>query len=102
MSTEPQRILGKAIAPVTQERKPWRATARTTFAALVAIASMAPMVYESATHNDPAAASGWAATGLAICGAVTRIMAMPAVNQFLARFLPFLAPDDPQRILGKA
>lgn len=94
MST-PQPILGKAFSEPTQVRRPWRATARTVFAALVAIASMAPLVYESATHHDAAAAGGWAATGLAICGAVTRVLAVPAVNDFLGKFLPFLAAEPP-------
>jgi len=35
----------------------------------------AAAVYEAATHHDPAAATGWAATGLAIAAGVTRVMA---------------------------
>ena len=88
--------------PPTQVRRPWRATARTVFQGVVGAAAMAAPVYGAATHHDAAAASGWAASGLAISAGVTRVMAVPAVNVWLARFLPFLAPDDPNRILGKA
>lgn len=73
---------------------PWRRTARTIFAALVAAASMAPAVYVAATHHDPAAATGYAATGLAIAGAVTRVLALPVVEAFLRRFAPFLSAGD--------
>ena len=33
----------------------------------------------------------WVAASLAVTGAITRVMAIPAVNQWLARFVPFLA-----------
>lgn len=75
----------------TQSKYPWRAVARTVFAGLVGLAAMAPLVYGAATHQDPAAASGWAATGLAISAGITRVMALPQVNAYLQRILPFLA-----------
>lgn len=86
----------------TQVRRPWRAVARTAFQAVVGAAAIAAPVYEAATNHDPAAATGWAATGLAVSAGITRVMAFPGVNAWLARFLPFLAADDPKRILGKA
>lgn len=75
----------------TQTKYPWRAVARTVFAGVVSAAAMAPLVYSAATEHDPAIATGWAGTGLAIAGGITRVMALPAVNAFLARFVPFLA-----------
>ena len=101
-TSTPDPILGKALVPATQVRKPWRATVRTIFQAVVSAAAVAEPVYEAATHQDAAAAGGYAALGLAIAAGITRVMTLPAVNQFLARFLPFLAPDDPKTILGKA
>lgn len=92
----------KTIVQPTQVRRPWRATVRTVFQGVVGAAAMAAPVYEAATNHDATAATGWAATGLAISAGITRVMAVPAVNVWLARFLPFLAPDDPRRILGKA
>lgn len=77
----------------TQVRRPWRATARTVFQGLVGAAAMAAPVYGAATHHDPAAATGWAATGLAISAGITRVMALPGVNGWLAKFLPFLAAE---------
>jgi predicted phage tail protein len=91
MTEKPLPILGKALAQPTQVKRPWRTTARTVFQGIVGAAAMAAPVYEAATHHDAAAATGWAATGLAISAGVTRVMAVPMVNDWLARFLPFLA-----------
>ena len=85
-------MTGRHAGP-TQVRRPWRATARTVFQGLVGAASMAAPVYEAATHHDAGAATGWAATGLAISAGVTRVMALPGVNEWLQRFLPFLAAE---------
>lgn len=78
----------------TQVRKPWRTTARTIFQAAVALASLAPLVaggvYET-TDAYPAAV----AQVLAVSAAITRVMALPEVEEFLGRFLPFLAADPP-------
>jgi hypothetical protein len=81
----------------TQSKHPWRAVARTVFAAVVSLAAMAPLVYQAATQHDPAQAGGWSAVALAISAGITRVLAVPAVNVFLQRFLPFLAaePADP-------
>lgn len=75
----------------TQSRHPWRATLRTVFAALVALAAMAGPMYTAATGNSPEAATGWAAVMLAVTGAVTRVLALPQVDEWLTRFVPFLA-----------
>lgn len=79
----------------TQVKRPWRSTVRTAFQAVVAGAAMADPIYSAATHHDPAAATGYAALGLAIAAGVTRVMALPAVETFLRRFVPFLAADNP-------
>ena len=79
--------------PPTQVRRPWRATARTIFAALVGFAAIAPGMYAAATSQDPAQATGWMGIGLAISGAITRVMAMSSVNEFFKNFVPFLAPE---------
>ena len=84
--------MGKHSAQLaTQSAHPWRATLRTIFAALIALAAMAAPVYTAATNQAPEAATGWAALGLAICGAVTRILALPQVDEWLHRFAPWLA-----------
>lgn len=82
----------------TQVRRPWRAVARTVLQALVGLAALAPAIYTAATQHDPAQAAGWAATGLALAGALTRVMALPGVEAFLERFVPFLAAQPAQSI----
>ena len=78
----------------SQTAHPWRTTARTILQLIIAVASGAPLIWQAATQQDPAAATGGAAVVLLVAGAITRVMALPFVNEFLRRFLPFLAPDD--------
>lgn len=84
------------LEPVpTQVRRPWRSTARTLFQALVAMAVLFPILVDQTGLNPDDAP--WLAIPLAVAAAVTRIMALPQVENFLARFLPFLAaaPQSP-------
>ena len=80
-----------AAPPATQTAHPWRATVRTVFAALVALAASAGPIYSAATNQSPEAATGWCAVMLAITGAVTRVLALPGVDEWLARYVPWLA-----------
>lgn len=77
----------------TQVKRPWRATARTLFAALVALAAMLPLLVEASGLDETLAP---VAGALAIAGAITRIMALPGVEAFLQQFLPFLAATPKQ------
>ena len=74
----------------TQVRRPWRATARSVFQALVAFAAMWAIIVET-IGLDPS--WQWVAASLAVTGGITRLMALPAVEAFLERFVPFLAAD---------
>lgn len=89
----------------TQVRRPWRATLRTAFQALVAFAGLAPFIaaaVEEATGYDLDGVP-FVVTALLACAAFTRVMTLPAVEAFLQRFVPFLAATPHQeRILGKA
>lgn len=76
----------------TQSRHPWRATLRTIFQAGVALATLAPTV-AAVGGLDKLDAVPAVGQVLAICALVTRVMAIPGVNDFLRRFLPFLAAD---------
>lgn len=98
-----------ATAP-TQVRRPWRTVARSVFQAAVAFAAMWAVIVET-IGLDPS--WQWVSASLAVTGAVTRVMALPAVDDFLARFVPWLAtqpggtygevePAKVYRILGKA
>lgn len=75
----------------TQVKHPWRSTARTAFQFVIGAAPLAPVIYHAATSHDPGAATGLAATALAISAGVARVMALPQVDAFLQRFAPFLA-----------
>lgn len=92
--TEPTPDTNLPSPVPTQVKRPWRATVRTAFAALVAVATMAPLIYSAATTNDADQATGWAASALAIAAAVTRVLALPAVESFLQTYIPFLAADS--------
>ncbi|MEU7145401.1 hypothetical protein ABZ942_38560 [Nocardia sp. NPDC046473] len=66
---------------------PWQATARTVFAVLVALASLIPVVaVADGLDTVPVVAQL-----IAVCGAVTRVLALPSVDEFRSQFLPFLA-----------
>jgi hypothetical protein len=73
----------------TQLRRPNRATIRTVFQALVALCAMAPVLV--ATTGLKSDQLPWLAGVLAAAAAVTRVMALPQVETFLRRFLPWLA-----------
>ncbi|MFJ2618148.1 hypothetical protein [Glutamicibacter sp. NPDC087344] len=90
--------MAKHEAVTTQSAHPWRATVRTIFAAVIALAALAPLIYSSAAQQSPELATGAVGGVLVAAGAITRIMAIPGVEAFLQRFLPFLSAaqrDDP-------
>lgn len=81
------------VVTPTQVRRPWRSTIRTVFQALVGLAALAPLIaaaVEEATGYDLDGVP-FVVVALAGAAAVTRVMAIPAVEAFLRRFLPFLA-----------
>lgn len=83
------------VTEPTQVRHPVRATARTVFSMLVAFAALVPVV--TATAGIPLV--GLAGIVVTVAGAVTRVMAIPAVNDFLAKYFSVLAakPTDELR-----
>ena len=83
----------KHAAQPTQTRYPWRAVARTAFQGGVSLAAMAPLIYSAANHHEPEAATGFVGGALVISAGITRVMALPGVNDWLRRFVPFLAAD---------
>lgn len=88
-TSETGAVAALAVVEPTQVRRPWRATARTAFQAFVALCVMFPILVETA-DLDPKAFP-WLAVPLGVAAVVAKIMALPAVNTFLARFIPFLA-----------
>lgn len=90
MSTYPKRATLRAA---TQTAHPWRAVLRTVAAAVVGLAASWALIIET-IGLDPGIP--WVAATLAITGAVTRVLALPAVITWLERFVPWLAPAPPR------
>jgi len=91
--------MAKHVAETTQTEFPWQSVVRSIFEAVVAFAALSPLIYTAITNSDPAQAVGWAAVALGVMGAITRVMALPGVEAWLQRFVPFLAaaPGDLKR-----
>lgn len=78
-------MTGRRVATTTQERYPWRATLRTGLAVGLPMLAGAPLIYQAATGQDPAAAGAVAGAVLAVSAGITRVMALPVVNTFLQK-----------------
>lgn len=80
-----------------QQKHPVRATIRTGFQAAVALAVLLPVLLPAAGIST---LTGIGASILAVAVAITRVMQVPGVEDFLQRFLPFLAaaprPTEPE------
>lgn len=72
----------------TQVAHPWRATVRTVFAAVFAILPFLPSIVDALGVGSVP----WVVGALAVTGGITRVLALPAVVAWTARFLPWLAP----------
>lgn len=77
----------------TQTRHPWRATLRTFFAGTVALLSLLPTV-ATVGHLDTAPGM---AQALAVSVAVTRLLAIPGVDDWLRDYVPWLAAQPKDR-----
>ncbi|MCW6008514.1 hypothetical protein K1W54_28815 [Micromonospora sp. CPCC 205371] len=82
------QVSSSTPSPVsTQSRHPWRATARTVFAAVVGAISLVPTIAVTAgVDTVPAVAQV-----VTVSAAVTRVLAIPAVDQWLRTYAPWLA-----------
>lgn len=86
----PNPVAVRAVSTPTQMRRPWRSTARTVFQTLVALAALLPFI-AAGVYDDPDSYPYAVGQVLAVAATVTRVMSLPKVEQFLRRFLPFLA-----------
>jgi hypothetical protein len=78
----------------TQSRHPWRATARTVFAAGVALLTLLPVIAATAgVDTVPAIAQV-----LVVAGAVTRVLALPDVERFMELYIPWLAASPVEAV----
>lgn len=75
--------------PATQVAHPWRTVVRTIFQLVLGLAIALPSLVVGL--DLPPSAGLTAALGIA--AAVTRVMAIPAVDALLRQWLPWLAAD---------
>lgn len=66
----------------SQTAYPWRATLRTVLATLISIAAVWGLIVQAAGVDETTPV---VAASIAVAGAITRIMAIPAVNDLLTR-----------------
>lgn len=78
--------------PPTQVQHPWRATLRTMVAGALALAALLPVIVDALG----AGAVPWVASVVAVAAGVTRVLAIPQVAAWVARFLPWLSPEPKQ------
>lgn len=69
----------------SQTRHPWRATLRTAVAFVGGGAAAAPGIYTAVTNQSPEAATGAGLMALTVSAAITRLMAVPFVNEWLTK-----------------
>lgn len=75
-----------AETTATQSDYPWRAVLRTIVAFIVGVAPLLPAILAAAENANVPGATGLAAASLAVTGAVTRVLAVPGVNDLLQRY----------------
>lgn len=90
-----------APTPSSQVEYPWRAAARTGVQVIVSLALLWPLVQPAvdellAALALPGPVAAWVAGAITVVGAVStfiaRLSALPAVDTFVQRFMPWLAP----------
>lgn len=73
----------------TQVEYPWKATVRTVFAVTVAVLTLIPVVAVTAGISTQFAV----VQVVAVAGAITRVLANPAVESFLHSYFPWLSAN---------
>lgn len=77
-------MTGRRVA-TTQEQYPWKAVARTVLQLAIGLAASAPLVAAAITGDSAEAAGGALAVFLTVSASITRLMAVPYVNEILQR-----------------
>lgn len=75
----------EAKEATSQTKYPWRATARTGLAFITGAALSAPVLYTAVTNESPEQATGAGLIALSVSAAITRVMAVPFVNEWLTK-----------------
>lgn len=99
-------------AGTTQAQYPWRAVARTMLAAIISLATLVPSIVAALdvdVSQVPPWVAGLLACAVGVAGAVTRVLAIPAVEAWLRKYIgglaaaPTLQPPagDPDDLLSE-
>lgn len=70
-------------------RHPWRSTARTTMVAGLALIPVLPDVANALGIQE----IPWVARALVVAAAIARVMAIPEVERWIHRWIPWLAAE---------
>ena len=73
----------------TQVQHPWYTTARSIFQFAMGLLVIVPVIIAELGLAD---SIPWVAGALAVAAAVARVMAIPAVVEFLKQWAPWLSP----------
>lgn len=79
--------------PAPAPAHPWIKTARTIVAGVTTAAVLLPLAINAADIDVTAEGWGWLVGVLAVLGAVTRVMAVPAINTALQKLLGLGSQD---------
>lgn len=74
------------VGEPTQVVHPWRATLRTVVQTVPAIAAAIPAIVAAVEQDSPGLLGAAGVGALTVAGIVTRVMAIPAVNDLLTRW----------------
>ncbi len=86
----------------TQTRHPVRTVVRTIFQFVPGLAALVPFVLEAIADGDPSRLGPGAVIALAVSSAITRVMALSQVEDFLAVWVPWLAANpDPAPVIAR-
>lgn len=80
----------------TQVAHPWRSTLRTVTVAALALLPILPSIVDAAGIGEVPVV----AAVLSVTAAITRVMAIPAVEDWLQKFIPALAAQPGGRHTG--
>jgi hypothetical protein len=83
----------RAVPTSTQQLHPWRTVVRSVFQFVVALSAAAPLIYTAIFNASAESATGAGAVALGVFAAITRVMALPVVDEILKKFIPFLASE---------
>lgn len=87
--------MAEHLAAPSQVRHPWRSVLRSVIQIGLPLLAGAPLIYTAATGHDPGEATGAAVAVLAVAAGITRVMALPVVDQFLTRIGLGAEPKNP-------